>query len=442
MSLRSAVLSYASRENDSDELRLEKITILLVASSCCLCGCVWGAMYWAIFGLGLTTILPLSFVVIVGATILISAKLRNHRPLVYAQLFCITFISAFIEWSIGGIADAGLVICWSFLGPIGALFFLTVRQAIIWLFIFLALLGPTIVFDEELSARALHAGPAAIKLFFAMNVGMPAIVVFGAAAYFVKRTQSLGRTLAIANRQMEDELEMARKIQQSLIPESPPKVSGLRTAARYRAMQRVGGDFYDFRAGPNTLGVLMADVSGHGVPAALIVSMVHLAFSFQREDLKSPDIIFKRMNEILYGNIADEFVTACYVHFDTTSSSLVTGNAGHPPVMVWRKRSQELIKLRPLGRIIGFLPSTNFETARIQLEAGDRVLIYTDGALEASNAEEEFFGEERLAAALRQNQDNDPEQFVEDLIQTLLDWSGGPEKIDDDIAIVAVDYTG
>ena len=241
---------------------------------------------------------------------------------------------------------------------------------------------------------------------------------------------------------LQSEIELARRIQQSLIPEEAPVVAGLQVAAHYRAMQRVGGDFYDFRAGHNRLAILMADVSGHGVPAALIVSMVHLAFWFQKENLESPDLIFGRMNEILYGNIGDEFVTACYLHFDTVAGSLVVGNAGHPPLMIWRKRAQKLLKLRPRGRILGLLPDPRFETERLELEVGDRILIYTDGALEAPSADQEIFGEERLAAALRDNQDRDPGQFIEDLIQTLLDWSGGPDKIDDDIALVAADFLG
>ena len=187
--LRHAVLHFARHERDDDELALQKVTILLVALSCSACGCVWAAMYAAVFGLGLTMALPLVFVVIVGAAIPLSAYLRDHRPLVYAQLACITFISACIEWSIGGIGDAGLVICWSFLGPIGALMFLPLRGSIPWMGAFLAILAVTIGFEDILAARAQPVSPAVRRLFFAMNVGAPATVVFAAAAWFVHKTQ-------------------------------------------------------------------------------------------------------------------------------------------------------------------------------------------------------------------------------------------------------------
>ena len=257
------------------------------------------------------------------------------------------------------------------------------------------------------------------------------------------RTQSLVAAmdeLAQANSELQRDIEMARDIQQSLIPKSPPLVSGLNVAAHYRAMQRVGGDFYDFRTANNQLAVLMADVSGHGIPAALIVSMVHLAFSFQKEGLDKPDVVFSQMNQILYGNTSHEFVTACYLHCDTAARSLVVGNAGHPPLMIWRKHRQQLIKIRPFGRILGILPEPQFQTERIALQSGDRIFVYTDGASEAANANDELFGEDRLESALRANQDKDAESFVADLIQTLLEWSGGPDRIKDDIALVAIDF--
>ncbi len=187
-------LDLAHRETDSGEQRLEKATIVGIASACCIAGCIWAGMYLINFGYVLTTMLPLLFVVLVGAAIAYSARVRDHRLLVQAQLICITFISAFIEWSIGGVADAGLVINWSFLGPIGALMFRPVREAAYWLVIFLCLLAITVILEDKLSAHALAVSPASRKLFLAMNIGTPSIVVFAAAAYFVKRIQSFAKT--------------------------------------------------------------------------------------------------------------------------------------------------------------------------------------------------------------------------------------------------------
>lgn len=235
------------------------------------------------------------------------------------------------------------------------------------------------------------------------------------------------------------ELDLARGIQQSLIPARPPEVDGLKVGARYRAMASVGGDFYDMRPYENGLGVLMADVSGHGVPAALIVSMVQLAFWFQKESLTQPHMLCASMNEILYGNTGNEFVTACYLFIDPASGLLTTSNAGHPPLLVWRRAEQQILRLRPMGRLLGILPSVEYELSTVQLQKGDRVLIYTDGAFEAKSPEGEFFGPERLEQYLIEHQQVPAEALVDDLLTCLLQWSGGESRIEDDIAIIAID---
>ena len=240
---------------------------------------------------------------------------------------------------------------------------------------------------------------------------------------------------------LHGELQVAWKIQQSLLPRVVPLVPGLRVAARYRAMAGVGGDFYTFSASPNHLGVLVTDVSGHGVPAALIVSMVHLAFSFQEEHFPLPDALLASMNRILYNNVGNEFITACYAYIDRAAGTLVTGNAGHPPILLWKKRTRTMVPLRPRGRVLALMPDPTFETTQTTIESGDRVLLYTDGALEAHRSAGEFFGEEGLHRALAENDHLQAEEFAEYLIEVLLEWSGGPDKIADDIAFVIVEVT-
>jgi len=116
-SLNRTARRFASRPSDSDDLAFQKFLIFVVAVACCGFGLVWSAMYWAIFGLGLVMAWPLGFVGVVGSSLAYGVWRRDHWPLVYAQLFCITWISALVQWSIGGAAQSGLVIAWSFLGP-------------------------------------------------------------------------------------------------------------------------------------------------------------------------------------------------------------------------------------------------------------------------------------------------------------------------------------
>ena len=144
------IRNFAHRPGDTDDLTFHKRLILIIALSCCLCGLIWSALYVKVFGIGLTMALPLVFVVVVGVTIVISARLGDHRPLVYAQLLCITWISALIEWSIGGVAASGLVIAWSFLGPIGALIFLPMRQAAAWMAMFMLIVAISVGLEPAL----------------------------------------------------------------------------------------------------------------------------------------------------------------------------------------------------------------------------------------------------------------------------------------------------
>ncbi len=238
---------------------------------------------------------------------------------------------------------------------------------------------------------------------------------------------------------IQSELNLAREIQQSLLPRETPEVSGLDIAVTYRSMENVGGDFYDFRPMDGGLGVLMADVSGHGVPAALIVSIVKIAFWLQKKSLPPPDELFDSMNSVLEGNIGNEFVTACYAFIDPETKVLRTSNAGHPPLLVWKKERSELLKLRPFGRLLGILPKGDFEFEEIPLDPGDRIIFYTDGVYEAPSPEGEQYTEARLQAFVGEHEDLDANAFTEHLVETVIEWCGGPDRINDDIALMVID---
>ena len=192
---------FASRPGDSSDVAFTKMLILIIALSCSTCGLAWSAIYFAVFGFGLTMILPLSFVVIVGTTIVISHRIANHRPLIYAQLFCITWISAFIQWSIGSMDQSGVVIAWSFLGPLGALIFLSSRQAVVWMAMFLGIVVISAAFEPALLGYPLSVTDRTQVLFYIMNLGVSTIIVFAAFAWFVHTIQrERGRSESLLQR--------------------------------------------------------------------------------------------------------------------------------------------------------------------------------------------------------------------------------------------------
>jgi class 3 adenylate cyclase len=180
---------FAHRSDDTEELAFIKQLIFLVALSCSVCGLFWSLLYCIVFGWGLTAVLPLSFVVIVGSAMLISHRQADHRLLVYAQLFCITWISALIQWSIGSIDHSGLVIAWSFLGPLGAMIFLTFRQSLIWIAMFLVIVVVSAAFQPALLGHVLEVSDTEKTIFYIMNIGVSSSVVFMASAWFVNTIQ-------------------------------------------------------------------------------------------------------------------------------------------------------------------------------------------------------------------------------------------------------------
>ena len=176
---------FAHHPDDTVEVRSEKLAAFIVAGSCCVAGTLWTVMYVVIFGWGFTAALPLTFVVLVGGALIVSHVLKDHRPVVYTQIVSIMYVTAFIQWSIGGAFESGFVLAWAFLGPITALVFLSLRQSLFWLSLFLTNLAITVAFDGFFQSHAQAVTDAERLFFFVVNLGVSSVVVFAFAGYFV-----------------------------------------------------------------------------------------------------------------------------------------------------------------------------------------------------------------------------------------------------------------
>ena len=300
--------------------------------------------------------------------------------------------------------------------------------------------------------RTLRAGVLAISLTaVADNLrGMrvlafpaPDLEPFGFAALIAcLGTIAMRRVLADARRlfAMDRELSIARQIQSSILPQTMPRIPGTTIAARYRPMTAVAGDFYDFlEIDADRVGVLVADVTGHGVPAALIASMVKVALAAQREHADSPAAVLAGMNETLWGRLAGQYVTAAYLFIDGGSRVIRYGAAGHPPMLRSARRDGRVDELEQNGVLLGFLDRTDYTELEHALDAGDRFLLYTDGLIEAANAADDLFGLERLKLAFAAADGLESHAVVDHLLTTLDTWSGQPPA--DDLTIVLVDWT-
>jgi sigma-B regulation protein RsbU (phosphoserine phosphatase) len=200
----------------------------------------------------------------------------------------------------------------------------------------------------------------------------------------------------------------------------------------------VAGDFYDFIVGDDRqAGLLIADVSGHGVPAALIASMVKLAASSQRVNAENPSGLLSGMNAALCGNTQGQFVTAAYVHLDSVLEQLRYSAAGHPPMLLLRRG--KVTQVEENGLILAAFDFAQYANATQRLERGDRLLLYTDGIVEAANRAGEFFGHEALGGVLQQTAKLSPSAVADQLIASVQQWSASQ---DDDLTVLVCDYVG
>jgi sigma-B regulation protein RsbU (phosphoserine phosphatase) len=235
---------------------------------------------------------------------------------------------------------------------------------------------------------------------------------------------------------IERELDIARTIQKSILPEEVPQVAGLEIAVRHEPMTAVAGDFYDFvRIDERRFGVLVADVSGHGVPAALIASMLKMAFATHSSDAADPAQLLAKLNGAMCGKFSAHFVTAVYAVIDMERGTITYSGAAHPPILLGRNGSTQ--ELAENGLMLGAFPFAQYANASVPLGAGDRLLLYTDGLVEASNARQEEFGAERLRSTL---DGGSAAQIVARVFESVGAWSGltNGRSQEDDLTAVAI----
>jgi phosphoserine phosphatase RsbU/P len=281
------------------------------------------------------------------------------------------------------------------------------------------------------------AGAAYETLGGTVPVEAVAMLVFVASlGYLVAERMLDGERRLVA---VSRELELARQIQQSILPRTVPRVAGLRLAACCLPMSDVAGDFYDLVPWrPGSLALVVADVSGHGVPAALVASMVKVAFAAEADRLDAPGIALTNMNRTLCGRFEGAYVTACCALVDTAGGRVRYARAGHPPPLL-RRADGRIERLDAGGLALVFDPAAEYTTTDVALGSGDRLVFFSDGLLEATNPRDEFFGDRRLEQLLADPAPLAPGPFLDRLVQELRAWIGRPAELQDDVTVVVVD---
>jgi serine phosphatase RsbU (regulator of sigma subunit) len=237
------------------------------------------------------------------------------------------------------------------------------------------------------------------------------------------------------------ELEMARQIQLSILPHTLPSLEGLDVAARFLPMNSVAGDFYDFIAiDDKHLGILIADVSGHGLPSALIASMLQVALTAQKANASEPARVLAGLNQALCGKFTLNFVTAAYVYLDLKDNFMRYAGAGHPPLLLSRASSGKATKVLENGLILGMFPEATYEALELPLEPGDRFALYTDGILEAANRAEEQYGADRFLRFMEKHTKLRADQFADAFLREISCWSeeSPAQGQQDDITLLVI----
>jgi serine phosphatase RsbU (regulator of sigma subunit) len=241
---------------------------------------------------------------------------------------------------------------------------------------------------------------------------------------------------------IEQELRVARLIQQTLLPKRVPDLPGYQLAAYYQPAREVGGDFYDFlELDDGRLGLVVGDVTDKGVPAAIVMATTRTMLRASAQRLDSPGEVLKRVNDVIVRDIpANMFITCLYAILDPERGLLRYANAGHDPP--YRRRGASVgggaEELRARGMPLGLLPGMSYEEKEMVLGGGDCVLFYSDGLVEAHDPEREMFGFPRLQGLVGAHRSDGP-AMVNFLLSELARFTGDRWEQEDDITLVTLD---
>jgi phosphoserine phosphatase RsbU/P len=256
------------------------------------------------------------------------------------------------------------------------------------------------------------------------------------AAVAVERARLTAEQLE--RRRLEKELAIAREIQASFLPDRAPEVPGFDLAGTTQAHDEVGGDYYDFiQVSETRIGIAIADVSGKGIPAALIMAGFRMSLLAEIRNEFAIRAVMRKVNSLLHESTdRDKFVTAFYGLLDTRNRVLIFSNAGHNPPVLFRSGGK-IEYLEEGGVALGVLAAAEYEDRPIALRPGDVLVLYTDGISEAESPSGELFGQRRIEQVVAAHTDLDARGIMETLIRAARDWAGerGPQ---DDLTLVVL----
>ncbi len=261
------------------------------------------------------------------------------------------------------------------------------------------------------------------------------IPLFSALAQQAAIALERGRLIqeSIRRQVLERELELAKEIQTGFWPRQIPSFPGIQIAGSSSPAAHVGGDYYDvIQLEQGRLGLVVADVSGKGVPAALLMSSLRSALRTQLENHRvAGDAVFRVNNALVGDTPSEKFVTLFFAVLDSRARTLTYVNAGHNPPVLFDRTSGEIQRLEVGGPIVGFRANLPYESAELALREGHRLILFSDGITEAQNESEEMFDDSRLIELIRRHSQLEAQQLMDRILVEVSEFSGSAPQADD-----------
>ncbi|RPI96162.1 MAG: hypothetical protein EHM32_03890 [Spirochaetales bacterium] len=303
-------------------------------------------------------------------------------------------------------------------------------DAILVLIGLIILMGTAVndILDTNLIIRTGYLLPSGLFIFVLLQ------------SFILSRRSSGAFADAVKLADIRQELEIARRIQKSILPASPPFMKGMNMHIFTLPPEGISGDYYDWHIlDEQRIGILSADIVGHGVPAAMIASTVKIVFSLVRDRADSPALLLQAMNDMLVERNVSQFITASYSCINLAAGNIVYANAGHPPFLIMPYDASDPIVADAAGRAMGWTNDIRCEQNTLSLRPGDRLVIHTDGIIECRNARGELFGEKRFASCIKEWRNLPAGEFAKRLGARLTAWRKPAGDFEDDITVLIVD---
>lgn len=363
-----------------------------------------------------------------------------------------------------GLVVRTLIVTFIYTAFIGTMAFYAITQiiepakyrtaAMAWALVILCSLGMAVVgsvFAESVIYifRLYPDEPFSHRFYGGLRISLVVSTVAGIGKYAYDRMRSglehqnielqkAIETGTVRARQQEEDYQKAREIQEGLLPKRIAQIRGYEVSGSWQPALTVGGDYYDvLNFGESMLGIAIADVVGKGVSAALLMANLQAAVRAFAADTRDPSQVCEKINGVICSNIATgKFITFFYCVLDAAQRRLTYCNAGHnPPILM---RAGQLARLEHGGALLGVFSDWKYEQRSVDLVAGDRILLFTDGITEAENLQGEEFGEERLIAILGELSALPADDIQARVLEAVSAYCGGNFRDDATLLVIAV----